>query len=93
LFHLCKNHPFVDGNKRVALAAAIAFLLLNGHELNTSQAEAETLTLGVADSSYSKDDAIAFFRKNVRKAKSAASRRRAVVKPTKRSPPRRKKKT
>jgi death-on-curing protein len=25
LFHLCANHPFVDGNKRVALAACIAF--------------------------------------------------------------------
>ena len=26
LFHLVKNHPFVDGNKRVALAAALVFL-------------------------------------------------------------------
>jgi death-on-curing protein len=29
-FHLCQNHPFVDGNKRVALAAALVFLDLNG---------------------------------------------------------------
>ena len=29
-FHLCQNHPFVDGNKRVALASALVFLNLNG---------------------------------------------------------------
>jgi death-on-curing protein len=30
LFYLCRNHPFNDGNKRVAMAAAIVFLRLNG---------------------------------------------------------------
>jgi death on curing protein len=30
LFHLVRNHPFLDGNKRVGLAAALAFLGLNG---------------------------------------------------------------
>lgn len=29
LFYLCRNHPFVDGNKRVALAACLVFLQLN----------------------------------------------------------------
>jgi death-on-curing protein len=29
-YHLCKNHPFFDGNKRTALAAALVFLELNG---------------------------------------------------------------
>lgn len=29
-FHLCQNHPFVDGNKRTALACALVFLELNG---------------------------------------------------------------
>ncbi len=92
LFHLCKNKPFVDGNKRVGLATAIAFLLLNGHELIATQAEAEVLTLGIADSSLTKEDAIAFFRKHVRKAKPAGLRRKTPVKPAKRVPPRRKKK-
>ena len=32
LFHLCQNHPFVDGNKRVGANAAITFLLMNGWE-------------------------------------------------------------
>jgi death-on-curing protein len=29
-YHLCRNHPFVDGNKRTALACALVFLRLNG---------------------------------------------------------------
>src|SRR4030042_4319775 len=28
-FHICRNHPFVDGNKRTALAAALVFLAMN----------------------------------------------------------------
>lgn len=32
-FHIAKNHPFVDGNKRVALMCAGCFLFLNGWEL------------------------------------------------------------
>ncbi len=29
-FHICKNHAFIDGNKRAALASALVFLELNG---------------------------------------------------------------
>jgi len=29
-FHLCKNHPFIDGNKRIALIALFTFLYVNG---------------------------------------------------------------
>src|ERR1035437_6119329 len=32
LFHLCQNHAFVDGNKRVGANAAITFLLMNQWE-------------------------------------------------------------
>ena len=32
LFYLCGNHPFIDGNKRTAMMAAIVFLRLNGIE-------------------------------------------------------------
>jgi len=41
---LLRNHPFVDGNKRTALAAMVVFLELNGWELDCSEAE-ETATL------------------------------------------------
>lgn len=32
-FHICQDHPFVDGNKRVGLMAALVFLHLNGIEV------------------------------------------------------------
>ena len=33
LYHICQNHPFIDGNKRTALAAALMFFLMNGIEI------------------------------------------------------------
>ncbi len=33
-FHICKNHPFLDGNKRTSLAATLVFLDTNGISLN-----------------------------------------------------------
>ena len=30
LYHICQNHPFLDGNKRTALTSALVFLDLNG---------------------------------------------------------------
>ena len=68
LFHLCRNHPFVDGNKRTALAAAELFVRLNGHQLTATDAELEGLTLGVADGSIAKPQTLAFFRKHVERA-------------------------
>ena len=32
-FHICKNHPFLDGNKRTALVSALVFLEINGVSL------------------------------------------------------------
>jgi death on curing protein len=50
LFYLCSNHPFVDGNKRVALATCLVFLSANGllpsESLDTD--DWESLTLDVA---------------------------------------------
>lgn len=65
LFHLCKNHPFLDGNKRVALTTADVFLELNQFDLNATHLELETLTLGVADGSISKEEVMKFFRHHV----------------------------
>ncbi len=33
-YHICQNHPFIDGNKRAALVAALVFLEFNGIEIN-----------------------------------------------------------
>lgn len=48
LFHLAQNHPFVDGNKRVAAAAMFMFLYLNDLVLTCSEDELVEVTLGVA---------------------------------------------
>ena len=45
---LAKNHPFVDGNKRVAFLSLGLFLFANGHRLAASQLEATQIMLGVA---------------------------------------------
>jgi death-on-curing protein len=47
-FSLIKNHPFVDGNKRVGHAALEVMLMLNGVELTASTDEAEAVVLAVA---------------------------------------------
>jgi len=66
LFHLCKNHAFVDGNKRTALATAEVFLRLNGRRLAATNQQLERLTVGISDGALSKKEAVAFFRKHVR---------------------------
>ena len=43
---LLMNHPFVDGNKRVAFAVADVFLRLNGYRLKTRSREAYSMILG-----------------------------------------------
>lgn len=60
-YHLCANHPFVDGNKRVAVAAAELFLLLNGRELIADDDAIEELAMGTADGRIAKARVIEFF--------------------------------
>lgn len=55
LFFLCRNHPFVDGNKRAALGACIVFLRLNGIEPQSDSQSWEDLTLDVAASKLDRD--------------------------------------
>ena len=45
---LAKNHPFVDGNKRVAFLAVGLFLAANGYRLTASQVDATLTVLAVA---------------------------------------------
>ena len=47
-YGLIKNHPFVDGNKRIGAHVMMVFLCLNGIELNYTQKELEDVILGVA---------------------------------------------
>ena len=47
-FGIARNHPFVDGNKRTALAAMIVFLALNKFDLEAPQEAATAIVLGMA---------------------------------------------
>lgn len=62
LFHIVSNHPFVDGNKRTGLAAALTFLTVNGLRLNAAEGETYDLVLRVARGEAQKDEVIEFFR-------------------------------
>lgn len=61
-FHICKNHPFIDGNKRAAVAAMIAFLADNGWRFNASADAAEPVILSLASGSLDKPALTAWVR-------------------------------
>ena len=57
-FSLVKNHPFVDGNKRIGHAAMETFLILNGFELDAAIEEQEHLMLGLAAGSLERSELV-----------------------------------
>jgi death-on-curing protein len=61
LFHLCQNHAFIDGNKRVGANAAITFLLMNNWEPTFDAEELTDLVLSVASSRLQKPEVVAIF--------------------------------
>ena len=71
LFYLCRNHPFVDGNKRMALATCLVFLsennLLPNEKLDVDTWEA--LTLDVAASRLDREQTTTRLRKLLRSHK------------------------
>lgn len=66
LFHLAKNHPFVDGNKRVALAVALTFLRMNGVQVHAPVDEIAELTERVAGGEASKAEVAVYLDRNAR---------------------------
>lgn len=63
LFYLCRNHAFVDGNKRTAMAAAIVFLRLNSIETAKDSEAWEALVLEVAASKLDREQTAARLKK------------------------------
>ena len=62
LYHLVMNHPFVDGNKRVGLEAALIFLEINNENLNASDEELVDLVLKTTAGQIGKREIAEFFR-------------------------------
>jgi death-on-curing protein len=61
-YGLAKNHPFVDGNKRVAFLATGLFLRLNGYRLAVGQADAVKAVFSLAAGDLSEPDFAAWLR-------------------------------
>lgn len=53
-FHVCKNHPFVDGNKRVAFVLMNIFLQKNGWEIVSPEEEAYRMMMDLASGKLTK---------------------------------------
>jgi death-on-curing protein len=68
LFHLVKNHPFVDGNKRVGAVAALVFLALNGFDVEASEDDFAEMVVAVARGELDKADVAVFIRRFIRPA-------------------------
>ncbi len=56
LYHLSRNHPFIDGNKRTAFGVMDAFIEVNGYRLTLTDDEAYELTMQVTQGQMSKTD-------------------------------------
>lgn len=63
---LINNYPFIDGNKRTAIAAAAIFLRLNGLQLKADQLELENFTLGAAQAQFTLEEMVAWLRARTR---------------------------
>ena len=63
-FHICKNHPFIDGNKRTALACALTFLRMNGVRFAFEENVLYDLVIGVAEGRVTKAEVAVFFQQN-----------------------------
>lgn len=68
LFGIVKNDPFVDGNKRTALAATDLFLVFNGWSLETDDASLIQFVLMVAAGEIDEAGAAAFLRDHTEQA-------------------------
>jgi len=64
LFHIIRNHPFVDGNKRTGAVAAVVFLAMNGIELHADSESFEAVVRSVAEAKTDKAGAAVFFREH-----------------------------
>lgn len=61
---ICKNHAFVDGNKRTALLSANAFLFLNGYAFDPAQPDEVETMVGVAAGEIHEPELSAWFEAN-----------------------------
>lgn len=66
-FHIIKNHPFIDGNKRTGLMTAVEFMYKNGFELESEFEDLYKLALDTAASHIPEKEIAIFFKKIMKK--------------------------
>jgi death-on-curing protein len=67
-FGIARNHPFVDGNKRIAAIVSEIFLLLNGFVLDATDAELVVAILALAAGEMSEEEMADWFRERLGRA-------------------------
>jgi death-on-curing protein len=66
-FHICQNHPFIDGNKRVALASSLVFLDINGYEFDCENETLYNEIMDVAKGETKKENLVKFYEEHSKK--------------------------
>ncbi|TVR30704.1 MAG: type II toxin-antitoxin system death-on-curing family toxin [Balneolaceae bacterium] len=66
-FHICKNHPFIDGNKRTALIAMYTFLYVNGWQLKADKKVLYATIMELASGNLTKEELTDFLKKHSEK--------------------------
>ncbi|MBU4194347.1 MAG: type II toxin-antitoxin system death-on-curing family toxin [Actinomycetia bacterium] len=67
LYYIVRNHPFVDGNKRTGVVAAMVFLAMNDIKILVDEDELEVIVRSVAEGNTTKANVAAFFREGKRR--------------------------
>ncbi len=65
-FHICKNHPFLDGNKRTALVAMYTFLYVNGYRLQADKKSLYAMMIDLANGKIEKEELAKFLEENTK---------------------------
>lgn len=65
LYGICRNHPFVDGNKRTAVTSALVFLEMNEIWVESNDDELYALVIATAEARVDKSEIAAFLREHV----------------------------
>ena len=66
-YAVCKNHPFIDGNKRAAVTSMLVILRMNNISLSYTQQELVMLGLGIADGNVDYEGIVAWVNEHMKK--------------------------
>jgi death on curing protein len=66
-YHLCQNHPFIDGNKRTALVAMYLFLHVNGYQIKADNKSLFAIMIGVASGVVGKQELADYLAEHARR--------------------------